>query len=298
MASLHRQHTYSTSLKAVLLHNGNLYPSIPVGHSVLLKEEYSNVKQVWVTVEPCIMCAAALHSLHVSAVTYGCKNDRFGGCTSVLDTSLLYSQPTAMQGGFESDRAMQLLKDFYKGTNPNAPQAKLKKTIQDTRPIHDTSSPDVAGIKRMNRRSSMDKEKTLIDLLQLSGTIYGMAVNKRVLEKIHNEKVAFIYSVCYDNPSSAISIRKKFLKRIFSVVLSAAAGYMKWDHKRNDDVMEELQLEPVINHVKHYQNCINHLHHRMCRDRIPKVMLHYRPNRKRSLGRPKKRWIENSTVRS
>ncbi|XP_069697246.1 tRNA-specific adenosine deaminase 2 isoform X2 [Periplaneta americana] len=89
--------------------------------------------KVWVTVEPCIMCAAALHSLHVSAVTYGCKNDRFGGCTSVLDTSLLYSQPTAMQGGFESDRAMQLLKDFYKGTNPNAPQAKLKKTIQDTR---------------------------------------------------------------------------------------------------------------------------------------------------------------------
>ncbi|KAJ4444085.1 hypothetical protein ANN_05874 [Periplaneta americana] len=74
-----------------------------------------------------------------------------------------------------------------------------------------------------------------------------------------------------------------------------SAGYTKWDHKRNEDVMEELQLEPVINHVKHYQNNrINHLH-RMHRDRIPKVMLHYRPNGKRSLGRPKKRWIENST---
>ncbi|KAJ4439104.1 hypothetical protein ANN_15061 [Periplaneta americana] len=76
------------------------------------------------------------------------------------------------------------------------------------------------------------------------------------------------------------------------------AGYTKWDHKRNEDVMEELQLEPVINHVKHYQNnWINNLH-RMHRDRLPKVMLHYRPNGKRSLGRPKKRWIENSTVRS
>ncbi|KAJ4426532.1 hypothetical protein ANN_27346 [Periplaneta americana] len=30
-------------------------------------------------------------------------------------------------------------------------------------------------------------------------------------------------------------------------------------------------------------------------DRIPKVMLHYRPDGKRSLGRPKKRWIGNST---
>ncbi|KAJ4446756.1 hypothetical protein ANN_13453 [Periplaneta americana] len=79
---------------------------------------------------------------------------------------------------------------------------------------------------------------------------------------------------------------------------SPAAEYTKWDHKRNEDVMEELQLEPVINLVKHYRNnWINHLH-RMHRDRIPKVMLHYRPNGKRSLGRPKKRRIENSTVRS
>lgn len=32
------------SLKAVLLHNGNQHPSIPVGHSVHLKEDYNNVK--------------------------------------------------------------------------------------------------------------------------------------------------------------------------------------------------------------------------------------------------------------
>ncbi|KAJ4439274.1 hypothetical protein ANN_07394 [Periplaneta americana] len=69
--------------------------------------------------------------------------------------------------------------------------------------------------------------------------------------------------------------------------LNTDPGYTKWDHKRNEDVMEELQLEPVVNHVKHYQkNWINHLH-RMRTDRIPKVMLHYRPNGKRSLGRPR-----------
>ena len=32
------------SLKAVLLHNGNRFPSIPVAHSVHLKEDYTNVK--------------------------------------------------------------------------------------------------------------------------------------------------------------------------------------------------------------------------------------------------------------
>ena len=32
------------SLKTVLLHNGNEFPSIPVGHSVNIKEEYKNIK--------------------------------------------------------------------------------------------------------------------------------------------------------------------------------------------------------------------------------------------------------------
>jgi tRNA-specific adenosine deaminase 2 len=83
--------------------------------------------QVWVTVEPCIMCASALHSLHVASIMYGCKNDRFGGHTSVLNTALLYPKPSPMIGGLESDQAMQLLKDFYKGTNPNAPHPNIKK---------------------------------------------------------------------------------------------------------------------------------------------------------------------------
>ena len=34
------------SLKAVLLHNGNQHPSIPVGHAVHMKETYENVKQL------------------------------------------------------------------------------------------------------------------------------------------------------------------------------------------------------------------------------------------------------------
>ena len=34
------------SLKCVLLHNGNKYVSVPIGHSTKLKEEYSNNKLV------------------------------------------------------------------------------------------------------------------------------------------------------------------------------------------------------------------------------------------------------------
>ena len=38
------------SLKAVLLHNGITLPSIPVGHSVLNKESYENMKILMVDI--------------------------------------------------------------------------------------------------------------------------------------------------------------------------------------------------------------------------------------------------------
>lgn len=39
---------------------------------------------LYVTVEPCIMCASALRQLGIQEVFYGCDNDRFGGCGSLL----------------------------------------------------------------------------------------------------------------------------------------------------------------------------------------------------------------------
>jgi tRNA-specific adenosine deaminase 2 len=39
---------------------------------------------LYVTVEPCMMCASALRQMGIKEVYYGCGNDRFGGCGSVL----------------------------------------------------------------------------------------------------------------------------------------------------------------------------------------------------------------------
>ncbi|CAM1305221.1 ADAT2 (predicted) [Pycnogonum litorale] len=82
---------------------------------------------IYVTVEPCIMCISALRSLDVRKVIYGCSNDRFGGCGSVLsvhrDRRILASSGENVEmeciGGIQKDRAVSQLKDFYKGQNPN-----------------------------------------------------------------------------------------------------------------------------------------------------------------------------------
>ncbi|XP_067004678.2 tRNA-specific adenosine deaminase 2 [Anabrus simplex] len=82
---------------------------------------------VVVTVEPCIMCADALHNLRVASITYACNNDRFGGLGSTLDTGEFISNPCPRKVDSNSERALQLLRQFYQGVNPNAPVPKTKK---------------------------------------------------------------------------------------------------------------------------------------------------------------------------
>nr|XP_003705250.1 PREDICTED: tRNA-specific adenosine deaminase 2 [Megachile rotundata] len=97
------------------------------------KEKDLNYKKVFcdmdviVTVEPCIMCTSALFQLQVRNIIYGCANDRFGGCNSVFEVPKIYNSNTKIVGGIKNDEAMALLKEFYKGTNPNAPESKVKK---------------------------------------------------------------------------------------------------------------------------------------------------------------------------
>ena len=100
----------------------------------------------YVTVEPCIMCACALRLAGICQVVYGCDNERFGGCGSVLniDNKELYTKsvtvekviplsttttgdkqgtvklpPLVTTGGVLKAEAVKLLQQFYEGSNPN-----------------------------------------------------------------------------------------------------------------------------------------------------------------------------------
>ncbi|CAI8046047.1 tRNA-specific adenosine deaminase 2 [Geodia barretti] len=95
---------------------------------------------IYVTVEPCVMCAYALRLVGLCRVVYGCSNERFGGCGSVLDAhsrELKYSCSAvygtnillALQcsAGVMKERAVSALQKFYEGENPTAPKPKSKK---------------------------------------------------------------------------------------------------------------------------------------------------------------------------
>ncbi|XP_041661787.1 tRNA-specific adenosine deaminase 2 [Cheilinus undulatus] len=86
---------------------------------------------LYVTVEPCIMCAAALRLFNIAVVVYGCRNERFGGCGSVLEVSSADLQNTGTTfkcvSGHRAEEAVEMLKTFYKQENPNAPRPRTRK---------------------------------------------------------------------------------------------------------------------------------------------------------------------------
>ncbi|XP_020174478.1 tRNA-specific adenosine deaminase TAD2 isoform X3 [Aegilops tauschii subsp. strangulata] len=89
---------------------------------------------LYVTCEPCIMCASALSILGIREVYYGCPNDKFGGCGSVMSLheslssdDLTGSQDTRSRGfkctgGIMAEEAVAVFRNFYEQGNPNAPK--------------------------------------------------------------------------------------------------------------------------------------------------------------------------------
>jgi hypothetical protein len=67
-------------------------------------------------------------------------------------------------------------------------------------------------------------------------------------------------------------------------------GITKLDRERNQSVREKLGVQNIVLELKQYQReWLQHVE-RMDTGRIPKQALRYRPQGKRSIGRPRKRW--------
>lgn len=94
---------------------------------------------LYVTCEPCIMCASALKLANIKTWVYGCSNERFGGCGSVLnihkDKSEGNQNEVTVIKGIQEDLAIKLLQSFYACENPFASDPKPK--TNRTKPIID-----------------------------------------------------------------------------------------------------------------------------------------------------------------
>ena len=97
---------------------------------------------LYVTCEPCIMCSSALLQLKIKKVYYGCKNERFGGCGSILNINSAYDYKYECVSGLMELEAIELFQQFYKRYelyislvdlicrgNPLAPESKRQRDL-------------------------------------------------------------------------------------------------------------------------------------------------------------------------
>lgn len=67
---------------------------------------------IYVTVEPCMMCAGALGWSQIGRVVYGASDSR-RGCSSFRPERTPYHPSTIVEGGLRADEAAALMREFF-----------------------------------------------------------------------------------------------------------------------------------------------------------------------------------------
>ena len=146
----------SKSLKAVLLHNGNKYPSIPIAHSASLKENYANVKRLlqavtydehmWdvigdfkmitflvglqggYTKNPCFLCLwdSRDDARHYETVSWPARNEFVVGERNIRSQPLVKQDKILMP---PLHIKLGLIKQFVKALDPNSEAFHYLKTV-------------------------------------------------------------------------------------------------------------------------------------------------------------------------
>ncbi len=70
--------------------------------------------RIYVTLEPCPMCAGAILNARIPVIVYGAKEPKSGSCGSVLNLfEERFGFHPAIYGGVLADDCAQLLRDFF-----------------------------------------------------------------------------------------------------------------------------------------------------------------------------------------
>ena len=168
---------------------------------------------LFVTVEPCIMCAAALRLINIAHVYYGCANDRFGGCGSVqrihalpcaspqnitlgmdLDGRGKLPKPYECTGDILGEEAVAVLRTFYERGNPNCPEAKRHRTLKEV-PL--PNAPGVSDSQTQDEIITMLNERAkskLVFTQKELDDLFASMVKCRGADASNDEKMASMKS--------------------------------------------------------------------------------------------------------
>ena len=85
---------------------------------------------LYVTLEPCPMCAGAIINARIPRVVFGAPDPKAGSCGSVTDLfALPYNHRPACEGGVLEEECSQLLRDFFSALRLAPPKPRWKPAV-------------------------------------------------------------------------------------------------------------------------------------------------------------------------
>ena len=81
-----------------------------------LDQKFLDGCEIYVTLEPCIMCMGAIIQSRIKRIVYGAKEPKFG-CLESLGNILNdynFNHNVEVMGGILEDEASKMMKDFFK----------------------------------------------------------------------------------------------------------------------------------------------------------------------------------------
>jgi len=137
-------------------------------------------------------------------------------------------------------------------------------------------------------------EFKLEKFLQLIGTIKRTIfkkVRRKTILKIYNTLVSSTFLYRSEN-WTLTALQRRRIEEAEMNLLRPLTGYTLYDHKANDYIRRELWITGILDKVDDYRrNWLLHLQ-RIPQNRFNLKSYHYRPQGRRKIGRPKKRWRE------
>ena len=137
-----------------------------------------------------------------------------------------------------------------------------------------------------------DLEDKLQTYNKIKGAIrrhFGKQMNKETKLRIHN--ITAKAALKFGSEAWVLRIREEQrLEAAQMKFLRHLLGITKLDKEKNQCIREKTGAQNIAKEIKQYQKkWLQHVQ-RMDRNRLPRQALKYRPEGRRNIGRPKKRW--------
>jgi len=141
---------------------------------------------------------------------------------------------------------------------------------------------------------SNDVEFKIAKFLQLIGTI-----KRTIFKKVRTETILKICNtlvsptfLCGSENWTLTALQRRGIEAAEMKLLKPLAGYTLYDNKTNDYIRRELRITGILDKIDEYRRkWLSHLQ-RMPQNLIPLKSYNYKPQGKRTIGRPEKSWRE------